>query len=391
MKAEYIVYFTGPDLVPIGHIIDTWTALDVVLRVNSVDTLSVTLPTAPSWTDLAQPGNRLEILRDDGTGWAYLTGGPIERPGDQDWSSDGQNADPGTMVIYAGDDRAGLAGRITYPNPAADAEHQTATARRTFTGVNAKTIMRTLVDEQAGPSAITGRPIPGLALGSSAAAGTTINYSSRFGLLTDDLRAIATAGGNLAYRIDRSTGALLFEVDAQRDRSGLVRYSKAIGNLRSYSFRHQAPTFTVAIVGGDGTGTGRTIVEVINTAALAAGWPRIESFINNDSNDTTELTNAGLDALAQAAEQGSISITAVDNADQRFGRDYGLNDLVTVEIDGAGTLVAPVTSVNIAVRTDGQDEGETISPQIGGDPITDAGTLRRLRAIEKRLGRIERG
>jgi hypothetical protein len=391
MNTDYIVYFTGADLVPIGNVIDSWTALDIALRLNSVDTMAVTVPTSPSWTDLAQPGNRLEVLRDDGTGWTYLTGGPIERPGDQDWSADGQNADPGTMVIYAGDDRAALAGRLTYPTPANDSEHQTVTARRTFTTTNAKTIMRTLVNENAGPGALLNRRVPGLALGSSAAAGTTITYSSRFGLLTDDLRAVAAAGGGLIYRIDRSTGVLLFEVEAPTDRSGLIRYSKAIGNLRAYSFRHQAPTFTVAIVGGDGTGTGRTIVEVENTAALAAGWPRIESFVSNESNDVTELTNAGLDALAQAAEQGSISVTAIDNADQRFGRDYGLGDVVTVEIDGAGALVAPVTAVNIAVRTDGQDQGETISPQIGGDPITDSSTLRKLRDLERRLGRKERG
>jgi hypothetical protein len=398
MTAEYLVYFTGPDLGLTGQFVDDWTALDIVLRLNDVDTIQVTCPASAELAELAQPGNRLEVLRrlldDDGNGdWEYLTGGPLERTGDKDWSVEGQNAPPGQVVIQAADDRSRLAGRLTYPDPAADSEHQTGAVKRTFTAVNAKTVMRTLVNENAGPGALAARRVPQLALGDATAAGGPVTYSSRMAMLTDDLRAVALAGGGLIYSITRvpdPSPALLFQVTEPEDLSGLVVYSEDIGNLSEYQIRTVAPQFTVAIVGGDGTGTSRIMVEIENAEALAAGWERVERFISNDSTDVDELTAAGLDALNQAAEQGSISITAVDNADQSYGHPYRVGDVVGAVIDG--TLVtAPITAVTFTVRTEGDDAGEVVSPQIGGQPITDSATLRKLRDLEQRLGRQERG
>jgi hypothetical protein len=391
--SSYLVYFTAPDLSLIGQFIDEYTDLQVVLRFNGVDTMVLTAPASPELSALAQPGNRLEVLRDDGDGWTYLTGGPIEKPGDQDWSADGgATADPGQIVIYAADDRAELAKRRTYPTPGNDFEHQTVTGKRTFTATNAEVAMRALVNEQAGPGALTNRKVANLVLGTLASVGSNVTYSSRFNLLTDDLRAIARAGGGLGYRIVRTAApALAFEVFVPADRSGTVRYSRALGNLRAYSYRSAAPTATVALVGGDGTGTSRVFKEVANSAALAAGWTRNEVFVADDTTDTTELTQNGENALAEAGETAQLVATAIDNSDQRFGRDYGLGDVVGVEIDGVGFITDVVTAVTITVATGGTAAGETVQPQIGtGDPFTDSATLRLLRRLDQRLGRLER-
>jgi hypothetical protein len=391
---EYLVYVTDPDLTPVGQPIDTWTALDLVLKVNDVDSVSVTAPGSPELADLTAPGRRLEVLRKlDGEDWQYLTGGPIEAPGDKDWSQDGSSAPPGVVVIQSADDRARLAGRLTYPTPANDSEHQTVTDKRTFTAANSEVAMRALVNENAGPGALTNRRVPQLVLGTLEGIGGPVTYSSRMGLLTDDLRAIGLAGGGLIYEIIRTPAPspeLQFHVREPVDRSGMVVYSDDLGNLRTFSIKIKAPIFTVAIVGGGGEGTARVMVEVVNADALAAGWERVESFVDGgDTTDIDELTAAGVQALTEAAGVGSITVTAVDDAKQRFGRDYYGGDVVGVVIDGV-MITAPVTSVTISVRTDGSDAGEVVSPQIGGQPITDSATLRKLRDLEKRLGNQEK-
>jgi hypothetical protein len=65
---EYLVYVTDPDLTPVGQPIDTWTALDLVLKVNDVDSVSVTAPGSPDLADLTAPGSKCSASSTERTG-----------------------------------------------------------------------------------------------------------------------------------------------------------------------------------------------------------------------------------------------------------------------------------------------------------------------------------
>lgn len=393
MTSEYIVYFTDATLKPIGQPINDWTLLDLTLRFNSVDSYSVTAPATPELLALAVPPNRIVILRSIapvlGTPWQYLCSGPIEVPGAYAWSADsGDTAPPGQVVMQFADDGVCLTGRVTYPTYTSDFEHQTGAVAATLAtpGLAGETAIKTLVSRNAGPSALTARRAPNLTVEADSARGTLVTYYTRFELLTDIVRTLALAAGGLGYRTVQVAGpALEFQIYEPVDRSDEVIYSVEVGNVRSLSLTSIAPLSTVALVGGDGTGTSRVMVEVIDTAAVAK-WGRIEVFVNNQATDVATLTQAGLVQLAQDAEQALLSLVATDNAGQVFGGNYNLGDIVGVEYAAGAYTKDVVTSVSIKVDAG----GETVSPTIGtGNATTQK--VNADRKIRRRLSTTERG
>lgn len=374
--------FTDGDLTPLGQPLVRFNQLQCTLRFNEPDSTVLTVPALPAYLDMAQPGNRLVVIRDG----EILTAGPIEYPAKFDWSADSSSGsgDPGVLTIGATDDTVHLAGHRVYPNPALasnvqDTDFYTSTA-------NAEVAMRALVNLNAGPGALAARQVPHLILGTLASVGTSINVRSRFDALSDQLRAAALAGGGLGFRIAQDGTDLKFEVYQPADLSGQVRFSRGLGNLRTIGYQTQGPTATVAIVGGDGTGTSRTIVEREDTAATAV-WGRLETWVGDTSAVTTDLNQSGDDALAGAAEQVQLTVFAVDTPLQRFGVDYRLGDRVAVEVYPG----LQVTDVVRAVTLTATKDGEVVQPQIGSTSMTaDLQTVRQLRALDVRLGRLER-
>lgn len=388
-RAGYQLFFTDDTLAPVGQLVDEWTDLTIVLRANTVGTITFSAPWSAQLEEWSQvDGARIVVLRDVGAGWEYLTSGPIEHDDDFDWQAgSGQSADPGTVTMYFGDDLAVLADRIVYPNPAVSSQAQTSTAKYTRTSVNAGTLMGDLVRLNAGADALAYRDT-GVVLGVGAGVGGTIaSFSSRFAPLLDALRSVALAGG-VGFRVVQVAGpALEFQVFTPVDRSDTVRYSRGIGNIRSLSYRHQKAVSNVAIVGGDGTGTSRTIREYPSLGAVPSGGRR-EVFVSASTNDTDELAAAGADKVSQDAEQVQLSVEAIDTAYQRFGLQYGLHDLVGVEVRPGQLIVDAVTQVTIKVDR----KGEQVTSTIGsGQPVTEPDQVALLRELQRRIGETERG
>jgi hypothetical protein len=388
-RAQYQLIMTDGALSPIGQPLDDWTQLDIVQRAGYVGTISVQAPATPKLLEMSQPGCRLVVLRDVGAGWEYLVGGPIEHDDDFDWKAGaGPAADPGTTTLYFADDTAAIADRIIYPTPANSSQAQTATARYTRTGVAAGTIMCDLVRLNAGVDALAYRDT-GVTIGAGVGVGSAVNASIRFVDMLDALRSLASAGGGLGFRVVQVAGpALEFQVYVPADRSGDVRYSRDLGNLQAISYRHQAPSASVAIVGGDGTGTSRLVREYPSLGATPAPWGRREMFVSASSDDATELAQAGEQALTQAGEQVTLSVVAVDTPTQRYGVQYGLGDIVGVEVRPGLLVTAPVTQVTIKV----DKAGELVTPTIGsGNPVTQPRQVAELRDLQRRLAIQERG
>ncbi|ATO14694.1 hypothetical protein CO540_13350 [Micromonospora sp. WMMA2032] len=377
---------TDANLNVVGDPIARWTELDVTLRFNEPATGSFTAPrTAVTAAQLA-PGNRVVVIRDG----VIFCAGPIEEPGPEDWSVTGQASGSGTVEVRFSDDLAAVVARITYPNPAAAATAQTSTAQWTATD-EAGDIIRSLVNLNAGPGALTARQVPQLVLGAGAGIGTSIKFSTRFRPLGDELRSVAILGGGLGFRAQQVAATREFQVYAPVDRSAVVRFSPGLGNLRSYRYEPKAPTATVAIVGGKDVGTSRVVVERTNTAAVA-GWGRMETFVDQRQStdtavDTTELDQAGDEALARGAETARLASVTIDTPDQRFGVHYQLGDKVSVELESGVVVADVVRAVHLQATP---DAGEVVTAVVGSqDASPDPLWVRYLRDVSRRLDGLE--
>lgn len=383
---------TDRDLNFLGDPIDGWTKLSCDLNFNKPASGSVTLPAYPRYVELLQPGNRLVVVR-DGTIWCA---GPFEQPQAFTWDLD-QTPDPGTVTATFSDDLARVAGYLTYPNPAAAFESQTTTsdAVRTITSTNAETIIRTLVNENCGPGALTARRIEQLVLDDVAGVGTSTSISTRFQALLDACRTVAAGGGGLGFRTRQDGGAIKFGVYAPVDRTATARFSAGLGNLRSVGFTLAAPTATSELVQGGNDpaqeatpANVRVYVEV--TSGAAADWYRVEKLVEqsgtaDDSNG--ELTQAGVLALGDDNPQASLATVTVDTPDLKAGRDYGLGDKVTVALPTGLEVADIVQTIRLEATP---DDGELVTTVIGdSDKTTTTATVRLMRELARRLGRLE--
>lgn len=378
---------TDRNLNVVGDPLDDWTDISCDLNFNEPASGTVTLPARPEYMELLQPGNRLVLIR-DGVIWAA---GPLEQPQQFAWDLDSA-AEPGVVTVAFSDDLAVVAGYLTYPNPAVAFASQVTTSDdvRSITSTNAETIIRTLVSENCGPGALTARRIPQLVLDSVASVGTNTSISTRFEALLDVCRTVASGDG-LGFRTRQVGTQIKFGVYAPADRTATARFSAGLGNLRSVSFTMAAPLATSELViGGDDPASGglRTYVEV--ASGEAATWYRVEkvqdqSGIPNDADG--ELTQAGTQAFTDDGPQASLSTVTVDTDDLKAGRDFGLGDKVTVQLPTGLEVADVVQTIRLEATP---DSGELVTSVIGtGDQTTASATVRTVRDLARRLGRLE--
>lgn len=388
---QITILITDRNLNVLGDQIANWTDLDITLRFNEPASGSFEVPVSPTMmqqlrgtpTDALR---RVVVYRDG----LIFCAGPIEKLGPEKWSVDGQNSGAGTVTVRFTDDLARIVARETYPNPAAAATAQTSTARWTA-NTNAEDILRSLVNLNAGPGALVARRIPKLVLGPDMGVGSTIKFGTRFDPLGDALRSVAITGGGLGFRTQQVGDSIEFQTYAPQDLTGQVRFSRGLGNLREYSYEEDTPSATVAIVGGKDVGTSRVIAERVNTAALTA-YERMETFVDrrqsdDTSADTTELNQAGDEALTRGAATGRLVSVTVDTDGQRYGEHYRLGDRVSEEL-GSGVEVADVVrSVNLKVTP---RDGEIVTALVGSqDASSDPLWLAYMRDVARRLARLE--
>jgi len=373
---------TDRNLNVLGDPVDGWMDLACDLNYKTPAAGSVAIPARPEYAALLQPGNRIVVIR-DGAIWCA---GPMEQPQQFEWAADGEQ-DPGKVTVAFTDDLARIAGYLTYPDPTVDLASQTVVSDPTYqlTTTNAETIIRTLVNLNCGPGAITARRIEQLVLDTAAGVGTNTSISTRFEPLLDVCRTVASGDG-LGFRTYQDGDQVKFGVYSPADRTTTARFSRNLGNLRSASFTLAAPTATSELVMGGDTGT-RQFVEV--TSGAATDWYRVEKLL--DQSGTTdvngELTQAGNLELGNDNPQVSLSTVTVDTEDLRAGRDFGLGDKVTVELASGFEVADLVYTIRLEATPGG---GELVTSVIGkGDQTTDTRTVQQIRGLARRLGRIE--
>ncbi len=380
--ADYTILLTDAWLNVLGDPIVNWQTIDVTLRFNEPASGSFTAP-GYNWirTQLI-PGCRVVVIRDQ----AVLVAGPLEKY-TYERSDDGENAGEGMITVNFSDDLALVAARLTYPNPALTPSAQVID-NWTFTG-NGEIGLRTLVDANAGPGALLARQIPTLQMGPIAGVGTTVTTKAdRMEPLGAVLRRMAISAGGLGFRTKQVADHIEFQVYQPADASGEVFFGFGNGSLKYISYEVSAPTATTAIVGGQGEGADRFLIER-NNAGAEASWGRMETLVNRPGSDPVADLNAdGDEELNNDKETARLPTSAADTPNQQYGIDYDLGTKVSIETWPGSMLADVVTSVHIQAWP---TAGEVISPTVGSqaensDPIW----LQRLRAIDRRVGYLER-
>ncbi|WP_405925404.1 siphovirus ReqiPepy6 Gp37-like family protein [Streptomyces sp. NBC_00035] len=376
---------TDENLAVQGDPLTDWADLDAVQKFNEPASGSVTLPAYPEVMEQLLPGNRLVVIRDK----QIWTAGPMEQPTDYSWSVDSERG-VGKVSINFSDDLATIAGRITWPEPALAWAGQHGDTWRAFTATNAEVLIRTLVNENCGPGAIASRRIPNLVLDSVASAGTNTALSTRFEPVLDACRRAASAGGEIGFRTRQDGAQIKFGCYTPADLTATARFSTGLGNLRGVGYSQSAPTATHALVAGTETAGSsiRTFVEVADTAAAALWW-RVEKYIDGGAEDDTtgELTASGTGELAEGAAPVELATVTVDTEDLQAGRDYTLGDRVAVALPHGLQVTDVVRSIHLQATADG---GEQVASVIGSQAATtDPQTVRLIRTLSRRLGRLE--
>lgn len=379
---DYTVLVTDENLNVVGDAIFCWATIDVTLRFNEPSSGLFTTPGYLWIREQMAPGNRILIIRDR----RVLIAGPIEK-WQYERSDDGDNAGDGTLTVNFADDLAFIAARLTYPDPTLTPSTQT-TDNWTYSG-NAELALRALADGNAGPSALAARQVPQLVLGTVAGVGATVTaQADRMEPVGDVMRRVAISGGNLGFRTQQVGQTIEFQVYAPPDLSDQVFFSFGLGNLKYASYEVSAPTATTAIVGGQGDGADRFLLERNNDGAESA-WGRMEKLVSRPGNDpTADLQSAGDEELAADNETARLATNTADTPWLTYGVDYDLGSLVSVESWPGALLSDIVTTVHIqAWPTSGDVVAATVGDQSeSSDPVW----LQRLRVIDRRVGYLER-
>lgn len=375
---DWRVFACDKNRVTTGRI-DTWSKLDLTLRHCNSGVWSLTMPGAHPQADLLTEGSRIVVHK-----WAGgpVTSGPVRRI-----ARAGSDGSPNPLVTVSGiDDNAQLAMPVIYPDPANTAPNQT--LAYDVRNAAAETVIRGVIDDNAGSSALAARRIAGLTLTADAASGSTVKMSARFSNLLEECAALAESGG-IGFKVLQNGTDLELSFYTITDLSDEIVLSTDLGNLRAWSWSLAAPTSTRALVAGGGTGAARVIVERSATTPETDWNMRAEAFIDaRDTSDTATLNQRGDEYLATAAATAGLSISPVDTPNRVFGVDYNLGDKVTVEVPGGGRYCDTITEVRIQVDGNGQQ----VKPTVGDASLTGetSALYARVRALTRRLGLLER-
>lgn len=376
-----------------------FATLTATLYYNAVGTWSMVVPYTDFLWNIMMSGDFFVNINWRGL---FNFGGKCENPGYTDsipGGTGGGTSGPtqGPYITLAGADYlALLANRIVYPTPSAAWSAQTAAGADAISGMHLESAIKHYVNNNVGPAALASRRVALLSLATDQGRGSTISYSAKFGSgvdlnLFDIIRALIAQSGNgnaMGVSITRnpSTHSLTFDCYVPRNLAGLAWFSRELGNLTAINFNLTDPTCTDALVQGSGTNF------IQQTATGKTQWNQTEQF--NDSSSETVVANlqtTAQTALLSGAAGPTLSATLVDTPFLTYGRDYGLGDIVTIEVRPGNTYSDVITSVTLtadpsqtpainAVPTVGQNANATATDQTAIGQLTT-----RIKTLEKKL------
>lgn len=408
----YRVEVRDRDLNRIGEI-DTWIQMDLSVQFCDQGAWNILVKSGTPQAELLQQGGGVAIYQ-DGVEKPILTG-QIETF--QKYWTTVQHSSEGSVFVGGKTDNKLAFSRLSFVDPTKTVSQQYSTVLdvRMVNGPVSKLIYDEF-NKSIGPGALADRQVTGVNVGVAPTFGATRSDSLRYDVLGEKLTEWCTdkkTGWQLLY--NPNTKTIDLDVFQPRDLSKSIRFSPELGNLREFIWTLSAPKVTRAIVACQGEGVDRYIYQKVDTAAESEWGLQIEQFI--DRRDLPIMTNqvdgspmkrsadvtdtefqqaleameqAAADALKEGEKKGNFQIYPIDTEQIKFGRDYFVGDLVTVEVDGT-EYVDIVREVSITVDDGGN--ALSVSPKIGeqgsGEPLNLYSSVyemrKKLRKLEARM------
>jgi len=344
--------------------VGAYQSLTVNVRHNAVSTAEfVVLITHPRIPDLMAAGCRV-VMNYDG---AYLLSGTVE-------SNSISEAD-GTITFSVQSDFAKLTQMLGWPVPTTYINDQgSSTSDYVLTGP-AETVVKKIVAVNADR---LGEPIT---IAPDQGRGDTVTVFWRMNPLTDKMYPVIDQAGvgvdlrqsGSGWRLDCYTPTVRKRVLSQS--SGVV--VDATASLTN-------PTVTRVVVGGQGVGTARAFIQIVNAPMEAKyGFIR-EAFVDARDVDTLDLMVArGKEALAAGVETYGFSMSLAENEAFRYGRTIKVGDIATYAIDVPKQAPILITDVcRLVTVTHNPGEPVTVTPSLG-DPNAQDPTSVIISAIQR--------
>ena len=233
------------------------------------------------------------------------------------------------------------------------------TNRTRFTSLAGETIMKRLVDYNAGPGATlaNGRRVAGvlagLALETDGARGNVIpSWTCSWKQLLENLQELATiAGGD--FDLEYAPGPVytfrFYPGQRGTNRASTLVFSAERRNLANERLRIQRSTMaTVAIVAGQGVEDKRKIV--IRTGNGYSTAAHREIFVDADQAKAADLPTVGDQALADAMAVTDYEFDIRQANNCRYGVHYDLGDIATFVRPDGQTVQHKLQRVTITVQ-----------------------------------------
>lgn len=366
---EVTVTLRNEDHRPRGQI--RFTKIDAVIRKNEIDSFIIEVdPRDNDKLNKVKPGWGVIIQEDE-----LVISGPINSP-----SMDSTDGILERKLVGISDMTA-LADRLTLPDPKAEPGNQTVAYYKAKGP--AETIIKNMVSANAGVDAIPARKTRRFKVAASQGQGAISTVNTRLKNLLVEAAKIADAS-NLVMTCAQAPGTLdsVFDIHPARNRSRRIRFSPATGEVTEFSNQQDAPTVTAVIVGAEGEGADRTLVEYSNNDGW--GGRRIEVFKDRrDTDEADEMAKTANEELSKGAAGVKVTFTVTDSAYRRFGRDYQVGDVVSVELQDGAVLVEQITSAKIT-WANGYREVELVIGNSEDDKVTSE-EKRKLRDLSMQL------
>lgn len=355
-------------------------------RRNSLGAFTSGSVTVGRWAGEATfdiPGNtaqpRLDLIRERGTRVRILDEGQPVMTGLITHRSGTGPVNPTTGFTVSSDVRV-LQDILAWPISTATLAAQT-TAYRTITGP-LETVVKTVLQENATRLAYPITIAPDLARG------PTVTVQWRFHSIFERLKALLEQHNAMIDVLMDSAGVL--QAEYRPGRTINKPFDILSGTLSSWEWEDQPPTVTRVVVGGQGEGTARKLVSVIDTARETLWNTVIEQFVDaRDIEGTADqpLIDRGWEYLAEGKEKTGVKLGLVSTRERPYGDGYMVGDLVTVNTgDSRASLTAPLSGATIT-----QDQnGRRLDPSVDTIESNTSTMYRLLSRMTRELNTLKR-
>jgi hypothetical protein len=221
-----------------------------------------------------------------------------------------------------------------------------------------ETVIKSYVEENAGPSAISPPRLEesgvtsGLTVETDQARGGTWSGSRTGRNVLEVIREVAlstglaydvigTGPGTFEFRVydgqrgeDRTSNGLDPNTGMNRANNAPITFALNAGNMARPSYsRSASEEVNAVLVMGQGTGSARTVVSVSDaTAQSRSPWARRETVRNGSQEATVAgLTSIGEQTIEENMIQERLSFTVLQLGSLAYGKHYSHGDLVTVK------------------------------------------------------------